>query len=166
MCERLGAQVAPNKTSVAGHMVGISSPPAPHLRLSFATPVFRSPYHVCATFCNSGLASCGSVHTHMHTHTRTHTRTHTCTHTHSTSCYATPLQEFAKLHSFLTSVQSSFIYFDQDRSRTLEFNEVLQALKHAGMCVCVCKCAFTNQKLQALAAALVMRIDHTSCYHS
>jgi hypothetical protein len=42
------------------------------------------------------------------------------------------VQEFAKLHSFLTSVQSSFFYFDKDRSRTLELSEVLQALKHAG----------------------------------
>mmetsp|Transcript_22569 Transcript_22569/g.62344 ORF Transcript_22569/g.62344 Transcript_22569/m.62344 type:complete len:219 (-) Transcript_22569:946-1602(-) len=42
------------------------------------------------------------------------------------------IEEFAKLHSFLTSVQSSFVYFDRDMSRTLEFGEVLQALKHAG----------------------------------
>jgi len=46
-------------------------------------------------------------------------------------------QEFAKLHSFLTSVQQSFTYFDRDRSNTLEINEVLQALKHAGASVCV-----------------------------
>uniref|UniRef100_A0A7S0X1H2 EF-hand domain-containing protein n=1 Tax=Chlamydomonas leiostraca TaxID=1034604 RepID=A0A7S0X1H2_9CHLO len=42
------------------------------------------------------------------------------------------LQEFSRLHAFLTSVQNSFAYFDQDRSRTLASNEVNQALRHAG----------------------------------
>jgi len=73
---------------------------------------------------------CAHTCTHIHIHTRARIHTHTHTHTHTRT--HTHVQEFAKLHSFLTSVQSSFFYFDKDRSRTLELSEVLQALKHAG----------------------------------
>ncbi|GIL47881.1 hypothetical protein Vafri_4511 [Volvox africanus] len=41
-------------------------------------------------------------------------------------------QEFQRLHEFLVNIQSSFEYFDADRSRTLQVNEVQQALRHAG----------------------------------
>ena len=55
------------------------------------------------------------------------------------------LEEFSKLHAFLTSVQNSFSYFDQDRSRTLQMNEVVQALKHAGQCGARAPCAVCTQ---------------------
>ncbi|PNW85918.1 hypothetical protein CHLRE_03g200050v5 [Chlamydomonas reinhardtii] len=40
--------------------------------------------------------------------------------------------EFQRLHEFLVNIQNSFAYFDADRSRTLQTNEVQQALNHAG----------------------------------
>jgi Ca2+-binding EF-hand superfamily protein len=42
------------------------------------------------------------------------------------------LQEFTRLHTFLTSIQATFVYFDRDRSQTLQSSEVIAALKHAG----------------------------------
>lgn len=66
------------------------------------------------------------MHVHVPAHVRAHTQLLTNTHTNTHS------QEFAKLHSFLTSVQSSFFYFDRDGGKTLDLNEVLQALRHAG----------------------------------
>lgn len=41
-------------------------------------------------------------------------------------------EEFAKLHEFLTNVQQSFEYFDQDRSNSLSYDEIYNALTHAG----------------------------------
>lgn len=40
--------------------------------------------------------------------------------------------EFAKLHEFLTNVQTSFDYFDHDRSNSLDLEEISGALAHAG----------------------------------
>lgn len=42
------------------------------------------------------------------------------------------MQEFERLHQFLCSIQSSFFYFDKDRSGSLSGPEVMQALQHAG----------------------------------
>ncbi len=42
------------------------------------------------------------------------------------------LPEFQRLHEFLLNIQNSFSYFDADRNRTLQTNEVQQALQHAG----------------------------------
>lgn len=42
------------------------------------------------------------------------------------------LEEFGKLHEFLTNVQHSFEYFDQDRSNSLSYDEIYLALTHAG----------------------------------
>ncbi len=41
-------------------------------------------------------------------------------------------EEFGKLHEFLTNVQHSFEYFDQDKSNSLSYDEIFQALSHAG----------------------------------
>ncbi len=46
--------------------------------------------------------------------------------------HAQTLQEFSKLHGFLTSIQASFTYFDSDRTNTLAQNEVVAALRQAG----------------------------------
>ncbi|KAI8476982.1 MAG: EF-hand [Monoraphidium minutum] len=40
--------------------------------------------------------------------------------------------EFAKLHEFLTNVQQSFDFFDQDRTNSLSLEEISNALSHAG----------------------------------
>jgi hypothetical protein len=37
-----------------------------------------------------------------------------------------------QLHEFLTNVQHSFEYFDQDRSNSLSYDEIFNALTHAG----------------------------------
>lgn len=40
--------------------------------------------------------------------------------------------EFEKLHNFLTSMQKSFVQYDQDKSGELDMREVQQALSSAG----------------------------------
>eukprot|EP00878_Enallax_costatus_P011154 GHUV01011648.1.p1 GENE.GHUV01011648.1~~GHUV01011648.1.p1 ORF type:complete len:111 (+),score=35.27 GHUV01011648.1:306-638(+) len=40
--------------------------------------------------------------------------------------------EFGKLHEFLTNVQQSFEFFDKDRSNSLNYEEISNALQHAG----------------------------------
>lgn len=40
--------------------------------------------------------------------------------------------EFEKLHSFLTNMQQSFLYFDRDRGGSLSEAEVHEAVRHAG----------------------------------
>jgi Ca2+-binding EF-hand superfamily protein len=41
-------------------------------------------------------------------------------------------EEFGKLHEFLTNVQQSFEFFDKDRSNSLNYEEISNALQHAG----------------------------------
>ena len=42
------------------------------------------------------------------------------------------LDEFEKLHDFLSNIQTSFEYFDKDRNGTLSYDEIHMALTHAG----------------------------------
>lgn len=51
----------------------------------------------------------------------------------ATGCIS--FQEFERLHEFLTSMQQSFSYFDQDKGGSLSLDEVCRAVTHAGVWV-------------------------------
>lgn len=48
----------------------------------------------------------------------------------STGCIS--FQEFERLHDFLTTMQQTFSYFDQDKGGSLSLDEIYRAMTHAG----------------------------------
>ena len=59
------------------------------------------------------------------------------------------LQEFVKLHEFITAVSGSFNYFDRNRRGVLASPDLTEALKHAGFALD-----------PPVIAAIVKRHDH------